>query len=92
MTIRKFTELHNRSMRLMLSYFAEAEKTCSMLSKCSPEPLPFFKRFAILRQEIAENNAQQFSIVIKEAPARCSAAWIRSYIKVSAPCHTSEAY
>jgi hypothetical protein len=52
-------------MKLMQSYFAEAEKTCSMLSKCSPEPLPFFKRFAILRQEIAEKDAQQLYTVAK---------------------------
>jgi len=49
----------------MESYFAEAEKTSGMLNDCTPEPLSFFKRFAILRQEIAEKDAQQLYIVAK---------------------------
>ena len=65
MDIKQFTELHKSSVKLMQSYFAEAEKTSGMLSSCSPEPLSFFKRFAILRQEIAENSAQQLYIVAK---------------------------
>ena len=63
--IKQFTELHKCSVKLMRSYFAEAEKTSGMLSSCSPEPLSFFKRFAILRQEIAEKDAHHLYLVAK---------------------------
>jgi hypothetical protein len=63
--IKQFRELHKCSVELMRSYFAEAEKTSGMLSNCSPEPLSFFKRFAILRQEIVEKDAQQLYLVAK---------------------------
>jgi hypothetical protein len=63
--IKQFAELHKNSVKLMRSYFAEVEKTSGMLSRCSPEPLSLFKRFAILRQEIAENDAQQLYFLAK---------------------------
>lgn len=40
-------------------YLKEAEKTSTMLVKCSGKPLPFDERFALLSQEILERNAFQ---------------------------------
>lgn len=62
---REFTDLHAHCVTLMRGYFAEAEKTSLLLANCSPEPLPFFTRFAILRQEIDEKNAQLLYIAAK---------------------------
>jgi hypothetical protein len=37
-----------------------------MLNNCGPTPLPFSKRFAILRQEIAEKEAQHLYAAAKQ--------------------------
>ena len=65
MDLKQFTELHQYSVKLMHSYFAEAETTSGMLSSCSPKPLSFMKRLAILRQEIVEKEAQQLYMAAK---------------------------
>jgi len=49
----------------MQSYFAAAEKTSAMLNNCTSTPLPFLKRFAILRQEIAEKDARHLYAAAK---------------------------
>jgi hypothetical protein len=46
----------------MQSYFAAAEKTSGLLNNCTSTPLPFLKRFALLRQEIAEKDAQHLYV------------------------------
>jgi hypothetical protein len=62
---RQFSELHTSSVKLMQSYFAAAEKTSAMLNNCTSTPLPFLKRFAILRQEIAEKDARHLYAAAK---------------------------
>ena len=63
---KQFSELHSSSVKLMQSYFAAAEKTSGMLNNCAPTPLPFSKRFAILRQEIAEKDARHLYAAAKQ--------------------------
>ena len=63
--IKEFTELHTHCITVRRGYFAEAQKTSLLLGKCCPEPLSFFERFAILRQEITENNALLLYIAAK---------------------------
>jgi hypothetical protein len=63
---KQFSELHSSSVKLMQSYFAAAEKTSGMLNNCAPTPLPFSKRFAILRQEIAEKDARHLYAAAKK--------------------------
>ena len=53
----EFMELHEKSARSRLAYFAEAEKTSTMLAGCTAEPLPFIDRFRLMSQGLAENDA-----------------------------------
>lgn len=53
----EFMELHANSARTLRAYFAEAEKTSTMLAGCAAEPLPFVERFRLMSQGISENDA-----------------------------------
>ena len=53
----EFMELHAASVALMRSYFAEVEKSSTMLAECTPEPLPLKKRLALTSQGIIEHEA-----------------------------------
>jgi hypothetical protein len=53
----EFMELHANSVRALRAYFAEAEKTSTMLAGCSAEPLAFIERFRLMSQGISENDA-----------------------------------
>jgi len=61
----EFRDLHKRCITVMRGYFAEAEKTSLLLANCSSEPLPFLKRFEILRQEVVENDAHRLYLDAK---------------------------
>ena len=47
------------------TYLREAEKTATMLVKCTQKPLSFDKRFALLAQEILEKDAFQTYLGVK---------------------------
>jgi hypothetical protein len=53
----EFMELHAASIALMRSYFAEVEKSSTMLAECTAEPLPLKKRLALTSQGIVEREA-----------------------------------
>jgi hypothetical protein len=53
----EFMELHAASVALMRSYFAEVEKSSTMLVECTAEPLPLKKRLALTSQGIVEREA-----------------------------------
>ena len=53
----EFMELHAASVALMRSYFAEVEKSSTMLAECTAEPLPLKKRLALTSQGIIEHEA-----------------------------------
>ena len=53
----EFMELHAASVALMRSYFAEVEKSSTMLAECTAEPLPLKKRLALTSQGIVEHEA-----------------------------------
>ena len=53
----EFIELHAASVALMRSYFAEVEKSSTMLAECTDEPLPLKKRLALTSQGIIEHEA-----------------------------------
>ena len=53
----EFMELHENSARALQAYFAEAEKTSTMLAACTAVPLSFMERFRLMSQGIAENDA-----------------------------------
>ena len=50
-------ELHASCVAAMRAYFAEAEKTSSMLAKCTAEPLSLTERLDLLSQELIENES-----------------------------------
>jgi hypothetical protein len=47
------------------TYLREAEKTSTMLVRCTPKPLAFNERLALLSQEILERNAFYTYLVAK---------------------------
>ena len=53
----EFRELHAASVALMRSYFAEVEKSSTMLAECTAEPLPLKERLAITSQGVIEHEA-----------------------------------
>ena len=53
----EFSELHANCVAAMRAYFAEAEKTSSMLAKCTAEPLSLTERLDLLSQELIENES-----------------------------------
>jgi hypothetical protein len=53
----EFLELHAASVALMRSYFAEVEKSSTMLAECTAEPLPLQKRLTLTSQGIVEHEA-----------------------------------
>jgi len=53
----EFMELHAASVALMRSYFAEVEKSSTMLAECTAEPLPLRKRLALTSQGVIEHEA-----------------------------------
>ena len=53
----EFMALHGQCVTVMNTYFTEVQKTSVMLGKCTPTPLSFGQRFALLRQEIIEKDA-----------------------------------
>lgn len=57
MNDQEFRTLKAQCAKAMETYFAEAEKTSRMFGNCTPDPLPFEQRFALLTQEIIEKNA-----------------------------------
>ncbi len=57
MTRTDFTALHAKCITDRETYFTEVRKTSIMLGKCTPEPLSFRERFALLTQEIGEHDA-----------------------------------
>jgi hypothetical protein len=56
-THSEFMELHAASVALMRSYFAEVEKSSTMLAECTAEPLPLKKRLALTSQGVIEHEA-----------------------------------
>ncbi len=53
----EFLALHDKCITDLQTYLTEARKTSRMLGECTPEPLSFRKRFALLCQEIVEKDA-----------------------------------
>jgi hypothetical protein len=50
-------DLHAASVKLMRSYFAEVEKSSTMLEDCTAEPLPLKKRLMLTSQGVIEHAA-----------------------------------
>jgi hypothetical protein len=53
----EFAAWHAKCSTIVETYLAEVRKTATMAENCAPEPLPFLDRFALLSQEIAEQDA-----------------------------------
>jgi hypothetical protein len=53
----EYMEMHANCVTAMRTYFAEVEKTSTMLAQCAAEPLTFRERFRVMSQGIVENNA-----------------------------------
>ncbi|MGH9572251.1 MAG: hypothetical protein ACRD40_01800 [Candidatus Acidiferrales bacterium] len=53
----EFLELHAGCVAAMRAYVVEAEKSCTLLGKCTGQPLTFEERMALLCQAITENDA-----------------------------------
>jgi hypothetical protein len=53
----EFSNLHAVSVKLMRSYFAEVEKSSTMLAECTPTPLPLTKRLMLTSQGVIELEA-----------------------------------
>jgi hypothetical protein len=53
----EFMEMHAASVALMRSYFAEVEKSSTMLAACTKGPLPLKERLTVMSQGIAEHEA-----------------------------------
>ena len=65
MTRTEFAALLDDCALVTETYLREAEKTSTMLVKCTGKPLPFDERFALLSQEIMERNAFQIYLGAK---------------------------
>src|SRR5690349_16724935 len=57
MAYTEFIALHTSGVTAMRAYFDQAEKTATMLAKCTAQPLPFSERLIIASHEIVENTA-----------------------------------
>jgi hypothetical protein len=53
----EFMELHAASEALMRCYFAEVEKSSTMLAACAAGPLPLKERLTVMSQGIVEHEA-----------------------------------
>ena len=53
----EFMDLHAYSVKLMRSYFGEAEKLSTMLAECTAKPLPLRKRLKLTSQGLIEQAA-----------------------------------
>ncbi len=53
----EFLGIHEICVNALRSYVMEAEKTIARLCECTAEPLNFKKRFKLMSQQIAENDA-----------------------------------
>ena len=65
MSYTEFMDLHTSAVSSMRAYFDEAEKTSTMLAKCTAAPLPFMQRLALISQEIIEKTAHTDYLDIK---------------------------
>ena len=65
MNYTEFMDLHTRGVTAMRAYFDQAEKTTTMLAKCTADPLPFSERLTLASQEIVENSAHADYLGIK---------------------------
>jgi hypothetical protein len=54
---KEFMELHASFVASMRCYFAEVEKSSSMLAECTAKPLPLKKRLRLVSQSIIEHTA-----------------------------------
>ena len=53
----EFLDLHAACITSMQSYFAEAEKSSTMLAECTARPLPLKKRLKLTAQNLVEHTA-----------------------------------
>lgn len=65
MNYTEFMDLHTSAITAMRVYFDQAEKTTTMLAKCTAEPLTFSERLIIASQEMVENSAHADYLGIK---------------------------
>ena len=61
----EFNELHTNCVTALQDYVALAELTASMLTRCTPEPLPLSDRLSLLVQERAEEQAHSIYLDLK---------------------------
>lgn len=61
----EFNELHSSCVGAFRDYAAEAEKTATMLSNCTAEPMPLQERLKIAFQERIENTAHSLYLSSK---------------------------
>ena len=57
MNHKEFMDLHADFVASMRSYFAEVEKSSTMLAECTAKPLPLKKRLKLASQGIIEHTA-----------------------------------
>ena len=57
MNHKEFMDLHAAFVASMRSYFAEVEKSSTMLAECTAKPLPLKKRLKLASQGIIEQTA-----------------------------------
>ena len=57
MNHKEFMDLHASFVASMRSYFAEVEKSSTMLAECTAKPLPLKKRLKLASQGIIEHEA-----------------------------------
>ncbi len=57
MNHKEFMDLHADFVASMRSYFAEVERSSTMLAECTAKPLPLKKRLKLASQGIIEHTA-----------------------------------
>lgn len=83
----QFSLLHGKCIAVIETYFAEARKTYVMLGNCTLEPLSFRKRFALLLQEITENDAHLKYLEAKRLLHSAALLGYSSLSRDSSPAH-----
>jgi hypothetical protein len=78
----QFTVLHAHCETVMKVYLDAARTTCEMLGTCTPEPLSFVQRMALLRQEVLEKNAH---VLYLEAKRHLHGAALFGYVATELP-------
>jgi hypothetical protein len=65
MTEAEFQVLNDSFARVIATYVEEVRKTANLLARAAAQPLSIPRRFAILKQQISENDAHHNYLDVK---------------------------